>query len=99
MTAGAVRIFSTQWTFASGAHQLWAQVDTDNSVDECPHEDNNILGPVNIGVTGAAGDPAGTPIPPPTLDKPRSTPTPELPGRAEATPTPSPTVTPPAAKP
>lgn len=83
MTAGTSKTFSHPYTFSGGSHTLWAQVDTDNTVDECPNESNNIFGPINIdtnGITDIGGEgQQNTPIPQATTDKPRSTPTPQPP--------------------
>ncbi len=51
MIVGASRTYTmdlpiASYIFTGGTHQLYAQVDTDNSVDECPHEDNNVFGPI-----------------------------------------------------
>jgi uncharacterized membrane protein len=62
MTAGTSRTYEAPYTFGGGAHQLWAQVDTDRHVNECPNEHNNNFGPVNINVTGAAIN-GGVPAP------------------------------------
>ncbi|MCL4870447.1 MAG: right-handed parallel beta-helix repeat-containing protein [Anaerolineae bacterium] len=85
MTAGATRTLTDSYVFSGGTHQLWAQVDTDNTVNECPNEHNNILGPITLTVTGTAGQPAGdvTPVAPAPLDRPRPTPTPGLPDDQE----------------
>lgn len=85
MAAGASRTLTANYTFTAGTHQLWAQVDTDNTVAECPNELNNLLGPVSLTVTGAAGQaiPVITPIAPSPLDMPRPTPTPLAPGEQD----------------
>ena len=87
MTAGASRTLSASYTFIAGTHQLYAQVDTDRFVDECPNEYNNILGPIALTVPGAANAPIPvlTPIAPQPLDVPRPTPTPGAPGEQEGT--------------
>ena len=73
-TAGASVTFSDTFIFPAGAHQVWAQVDTDNTVNECPHERNNIEGPLSLTVTGIdAGDPL---VAPAASDGPRPTPVP-----------------------
>ncbi len=54
MQAGQSYTFSRNYTFSGGSHQLWAQVDTDNTVDECPFENNNVLGPLPITVSGTS---------------------------------------------
>jgi hypothetical protein len=81
MEAGASRTFSAAYAFSAGSHNLYAMVDTDNSVDECPQEGNNSYGPVALRVSASAlspGEPAGTaePIAAPTMLAPRGTPTP-----------------------
>lgn len=107
MTAGASKTYSASYTFTSqGSHQLWAQVDTDNTVNECPHEDNNIFGPLTVvalepnsdtsQTTAEAATPVIIDLPEPT--GPRATPTLDIvePGQdvATATPTATPTITP-----
>jgi uncharacterized membrane protein len=74
MRAGQSQTFSAPYTFSAGPKQLWAQVDTDDTVDECPHENNNILGiTINVsGTNGAEEQVLMTPLP----DSPRHTPTP-----------------------
>lgn len=92
MDAGASQTFSAPYTFSGGFHQLYAQVDTDNTVDECPREDNNVLGPVSLTVSGTSANDA--PISAPN-EGPRATPTPN--GVGTAVPpqlTPIPTATP-----
>jgi hypothetical protein len=89
MQAGHSETFSAPWTFSGGSHDLWAQVDTDNTVDECPFEDNNVLGPVPLTVTGLSGVDEERPFVPPE-NEPRHTPTPEVRRRPLATPTPPP---------
>lgn len=81
MTAGASRTLTGSYVFTAGSHQLYAQVDTDRFVNECPNENNNILGPITLTVPGAANAPipAITPVAPPPLDVPRPTPTPGAP--------------------
>jgi uncharacterized membrane protein len=100
MTAGTEITLTTAFTFTSGTFDLYAQVDTDNTVQECENEDNNILGPVPITVTGQF---QGDPQPPARIiPGPRTTPTPDgfqfiQPGSAiwpTPTPTPTPTLTP-----
>jgi hypothetical protein len=54
MGAGQSYTFSGNFTFSGGSHQLYAQVDTDNSVDECPFENNNVRGPQSLTVSGTA---------------------------------------------
>jgi hypothetical protein len=84
------------YTFTSGSHQLYAQVDTDNTVDECPLENNNILGPVVISVAGLGQDGQAEATPErPDSSGPRLTPTPEsLFQQQAATPMATPTLTP-----
>jgi len=81
LTAGTSRTFQADYTFGGGTHQLWAQVDTDRNVDECPNENNNTFGPVTITVSGAV---INRTIVEPQYG-PRQTPTPVLP---TGTPTP-----------
>ena len=77
MTAGASRTFSAPYTFPGGAHQLYAQVDTDNTVNECPNEGNNIFGPQTLVVSGAgAGEEHEIQTVPEVTTEPRHTPTP-----------------------
>lgn len=84
LPAGASQTFSTEYTFTGGNHQLWAQVDTDQNVNECPNEHNNILGPVTVPVAGEAFDGPSLVVPqygpretPQSLwSNPASTPTP-----------------------
>ncbi len=86
LSAGTSRTYSAPYTFSGGTHQLWAQVDTDNTVDECPNEDNNVLGPVSLTVSGASnGQGSGLSVP---NNQPRHTPTP--PGTLQPTATPTP---------
>jgi uncharacterized membrane protein len=75
LTVGTPVTFSSPYTFNSGTRQLYAQVDTDNTVQECGNEDNNVLGPVIINVSGQFQE--ATPPPVRILPEPRSTPTPE----------------------
>ena len=74
---GESRVLSATYTLAAGTHQLYAQVDTDNTVVEA-NESNNVTGPQTIVVTSSAqsGDeePLVTPAPTP-LPGPRPTPT------------------------
>lgn len=72
--AGTSRTYSGQYVFSSGSHQLWAQVDTDNTVNECPNEANNIYGPITLNV-GGLGNPDDLIQPTPPAG-PRHTPTP-----------------------
>jgi uncharacterized membrane protein len=91
MTAGHSETFSAPYTFNGGTHQLWAQVDTDDTVDECPleNENNNRRGPIPLTVTGTASSDGQSA--PPAEDGPRHTPTPPvgLPPSPTGTPTPS----------
>jgi uncharacterized membrane protein len=75
---GATRDFCDSYSFTAGAHQLYAQADTDNTVTE-RFEDNNVFGPVPLNVVGVGSDeapvaPAGSPTP--GERRPRPTPTP-----------------------
>ncbi len=79
LIAGASVTYSGSFTFSGGVHQLWAQVDTDQTVDECPFENNNILGPISITVRGQADENNNTSIE--FRSAPRSTPTPLPPNR------------------
>jgi hypothetical protein len=88
------------YIFSAGSHLLYAQVDTDNSVNECPHENNNIFGPVAISTSGLWQNEADdTPEDRPETG-PRWTPTPALSLNGNAAPltvplsTPLPTATP-----
>ncbi len=83
LSAGASRTFTAPYTFSGGTHQLYAQVDTDNNVDECPNEGNNILGPILLTVTGQAGNETGEQSVPNVGDTPRQTPTPAYQGERE----------------
>ncbi len=75
LSAGASVTFSGSYVFSSGSHQLYAQVDTDSTVNECPAEGNNTFGPVNLNATGLFNE--DNPARPPATDEPRQTPTPE----------------------
>jgi uncharacterized membrane protein len=88
MAAGASRTLSANYVFSGGTHQLWAQVDTDNTVNECPNENNNVLGPINLTVTGTTNEPIPviTPVAPAPLDLPRPTPTPGALDEQDSTP-------------
>ncbi|MDT8307646.1 MAG: CARDB domain-containing protein, partial [Anaerolineae bacterium] len=82
LPAGASHTLSATFVFDPGSHNLYAMVDTDNSVDECPHEGNNSYGPAGLSVAASAlnpGEPAGTvePTAAPTMLVPRGTPTPQ----------------------
>ena len=79
LTAGASVTYSGSWTFGGGVYQLWAQVDTDNTVNECPYENNNVFGPVSLTVPGQSSQYT----PPPAVNQmpPRVTPTPDPPSR------------------
>src|SRR5690606_32132691 len=82
MEAGASRTFAAGYTFTAGSHRLYALVDTDNSVSECPYEANNRFGPLMLNASPSALSP-GVPepgpeqTPAPTMVAPRSTPTPQ----------------------
>jgi hypothetical protein len=99
--AGQSYTLSTPYTFNGGSHQLYAQVDTDNTVDECPFENNNVSGPQLLTVSGAANI-GGQENPAQQNVGPRHTPTPAnnvdmvpvITERPLATPTPTITVTP-----
>lgn len=54
MGAGQSATFSGNFTFGGGQHQLWAQVDTDDTVDECPDDYNNVMGPLTLTVSGTS---------------------------------------------
>ncbi|MBK8988126.1 MAG: right-handed parallel beta-helix repeat-containing protein [Chloroflexi bacterium] len=88
MSAGHSETFSAPFTFSGGTHQLWAQVDSDDTVNECPFETNNRLGPVPLMVTGASGGEQPQ-VEPPVSDEPRYTPTPAPIMTPPATPTPA----------
>ncbi|MBK8933316.1 MAG: hypothetical protein IPM76_13555 [Chloroflexi bacterium] len=75
MSSGHSETFSAPFTFSGGAHQVWAQVDSDDSVDECPFDDNNRLGPVTVTVSGLPNSDQDVSAPP-VNDSPRHTPTP-----------------------
>ncbi len=75
LTAGASVSYNGAFTFSGGVHQLWAQVDTDRTVNECPFEDNNIFGPITISLPGTALQ-DNSPPQPPQQTTPRGTPTP-----------------------
>ncbi|MCP4359687.1 MAG: hypothetical protein GY796_16900, partial [Chloroflexi bacterium] len=93
LTAGTSKTYSAPFTFTSGAHDLYAQVDTDGTVDECPNENNNVLGPNPITATGTSsnGQVGGNNVP---LSSPRQTPPPAI-----AVETETPTILPPTAVP
>lgn len=71
------------YTFSGGAHQVWAQVDTDRTVNECPFETNNILGPISVNATGLKSDNSVLPGTPESA--PRYTPTPDTDSAAAST--------------
>jgi len=75
MSAGHSQTFSAPFTFSGGSHQLWARVDSDDTVNECPFEDNNRLGPIPLTVTGLNSGGQDAPVPP-VNSEPRHTPTP-----------------------
>jgi hypothetical protein len=85
---------------------LWAQVDTDDTVNECPFENNNVLGPISLTVSGSTNVGGLNELPQQTgpNEEPRHTPTSEadLPSTipqpmatvvASSTRTPTPTLT------
>jgi uncharacterized membrane protein len=76
MGTGQSYTLSRSYIFSGGSHQLWAQVDTDNSVDECPFENNNTLS-VSLTVGGAANAVDAGEQPAQPAEGPRATPTPE----------------------
>lgn len=94
LTAGTSRTYSAPYIFGGGSHQLYAQVDTDQHVNECPNENNNVLGPVSLTVSGTAVSghqevvpqfgPRETPEPVPL--EPESTPTSVLPSTTPTVP-------------
>ncbi len=76
---GESHTLSGSYIFTEGPHQLWGQADTDLTVVETD-EDNNVLGPVPLDVTGlGSGEAPVGPvvIPTPGVGSPRPTPTPE----------------------
>jgi hypothetical protein len=77
MEAGVSKTYIANYTFSAGFHRLWAQVDTDNSVNEA-NENNNLYGCKGVSVGGSQAAPQGTPQPQATADKPRETPTPGI---------------------
>ena len=101
MGAGQSYTLSGNYTFSGGSHQLYAQVDTDNWVDECPFDNNNVRGPQSLPVSGAANV-GGQENPAQKNEGPRNTPTPVnnadvepvITERPLSTPTPTITVTP-----
>ena len=85
MTSGASQTFSAPFTFTGGTQQLYAQVDTDNTVDECPNENNNILGPISLTVSGARAEEGNDLQSAPEIKtEPRNTPTPYAPVEGDA---------------
>ncbi|KAA3662213.1 MAG: hypothetical protein DWQ04_14155, partial [Chloroflexi bacterium] len=83
LNAGTSKTYSTPYVFTGGAHQLYAQADTDNTVNECPNENNNTLGPISLTASGTfISNGALNQI---DSDEPRNTPTPISP----ITPTPT----------
>lgn len=90
LTAGTSRTYSAPFTFSGGTHQLWAQADTDQHVNECPFENNNTFGPVTLSVTGPVTGAGESVVP---RYGPRQTPAPETPTPV-ATPTGTPTLPP-----
>jgi uncharacterized membrane protein len=75
MEAGTSKTFTANYVFSAGFHRLWAQVDTDQTVNEV-NENNNLYGCKGVNVGGGQAAPQETPQPQPTAEKPRATPTP-----------------------
>ncbi len=75
--AGESKTFSANYAFTAGSHRLWAQVDTDSTVNEA-NENNNLYGCKALVVVGGQSVPQETPLPQPTADRPRETPTPNV---------------------
>jgi hypothetical protein len=76
LPAGASKTYSGIYTFgSSGDMRIWAQVDTDNTVDEA-NEGNNDYGCKTVTVTGTAVNAEQTSVPRSYNDAPRVTPTP-----------------------
>lgn len=69
---GQTQTYNVSFTFSGGVHNLYAQVDTDNTVLETD-ETNNVRGPQSLNVSGLD---AYEIKPPPPLTGPRATPTP-----------------------
>jgi hypothetical protein len=93
MGAGESKTFSANYVFSAGPHRLWAQVDTDRTVNEA-NENNNLSGCKALNLGGGQAVPLETPQPQPTADKPRETPTPGLIRELPVAEPPKPTVTP-----
>ncbi|HSH01397.1 MAG TPA: choice-of-anchor Q domain-containing protein [Anaerolineae bacterium] len=75
--AGATVTYQGVYAFTSGSHSLWAQVDTDQTVNECPNDGNNVYGPEVISIT-TSDTPIEVPETPNEDGDPRETPTPAL---------------------
>jgi hypothetical protein len=75
LEAGTSKTYIANYAFSAGSHRLWAQVDTDQTVNEA-NENNNLYGCKALNVGGGQSVPEETPTPQPTADKPRETPTP-----------------------
>ena len=88
LNAGTSKTYTASYVFTGGSHELYARADTDNTVDECPNENNNTFGPVTILVTGSFNNNQFTNQSSPV--GPRSTPTPFISEPAAITPTPIP---------
>ena len=73
---GQSRTFEGTYIFSGGVHQLYAQVDTDNTVAES-NEGNNVYGPQPLTVSGTLLQGAPVIEPPTPLREPRPTPTPQ----------------------
>lgn len=85
--AGESATFTGSFVFGSGSHQVWAQVDTDNTVNECPFENNNVLD-ITINATGMGVNQNVQPDIPENL--PRYTPTPGFGSSSMVIPIPAP---------
>lgn len=77
LEAGVSKTYTANYTFSAGFHRLWAQVDTDQTVNEA-NENNNLYGCKGVNVGGGQAVLQETPQPQPTADKPRATPTPGI---------------------
>ena len=93
LEAGQSKTFSANYVFSAGPHRLWAQVDTDNTVSEV-NENNNLYGCKALNVGGGQFAPVETPLPQPTAEQPRATPTPNVIREVPAAEPPKPTETP-----
>ncbi|MCP5098346.1 MAG: hypothetical protein GY943_22585, partial [Chloroflexi bacterium] len=89
LDAGTSKTFSAPITLSGGAHTIYAQADTDNTVNECPNENNNIFGPLSVFVSGTVNQ--NEPTQQPSIIGTRSTPTPISPMPLTLTPTLTPT--------